>query len=914
MQPASAINLLQSKEGSRLHGPDLARWRRWGPYLSDRQWGTVREDYSEYGTAWDYFPHDHARSRMYRWGEDGIAGFGNDPLDWCVSLALWNGHDPIIKERLFGLTNAQGNHGEDVKELYFYLDGTPTHSYMKMLYKYPHDAYPYQDLIDENARRGADQPEYEVLDTGVFDDNRYFDVWIEYAKHTQDDIVMRVTVENRSTLPGTLHALPQFWARNRWAWSGKPGKPSLTLEPNAAEGARVIARNPALDTTIVTAAAQQPIEWLFCENETNSRRIFGIDGEGPFKDGFNDYLVDGDERAIRRDKGTRAAAHVFLQLGPHEQSVLYLRWRPESAVEAAPLDMPALFTRRQAEADEFYAALQHDIADADARLVQRQALAGMLWSKQYYQFDVTRWHDGDPGQPVPPKGRRRGRNADWRHMCNGDIVSMPDKWEYPWYASWDLAFHAVAFAVVDPDFAKKQLQLLVKERYMHPNGQLPAYEWAFGDANPPVHAWATWRVYELDREITGVGDHEFLEVMFHKLLLNFSWWVNRKDADDRNIFQGGFLGLDNIGIFDRSSPLPTGGRIDQADGTAWMASYALDLMQIGLELAMTNAAYVEIAVKFFEHFLYIAEAVSCGEGCHTGLWDGRDEFFYDVLHLPDGARVPMRIRSIVGLIPLFAVHVLDEQIHGHLPGLRERLAWFLDHRPNLAKLVSRWTESGKGNTSLLSLLRGHRMKSLLKRALDENEFLSPYGVRALSRVHLQEPYVFDHDGVHVCIEYQPGESDSRVFGGNSNWRGPVWIPVNYLLIESLYEFHRYYGDEFGIEHPTGSGQYSSLSEVADDLARRVTTLFMKNEQGVRPVMAAYPMLQADPRSQDLILFHEYFHGDNGRGVGASHQTGWTGLVALLLQPRMMRLSHVAPDAMPVATQVKEDTMAAAMGR
>ncbi|ACC75631.1 glucosidase [Paraburkholderia phymatum] len=914
MQPLSAINLLQSKEGSRLHGPDLARWRRWGPYLSDRQWGTVREDYSEHGTAWDYFPHDHARSRMYRWGEDGIAGFGNDPLDWCVSLALWNGRDPIIKERLFGLTNAQGNHGEDVKELYFYVDGTPTHSYMKMLYKYPHDAYPYQDLIDENARRGADQPEYEVLDTGVFDDHRYFDVWIEYAKHTPDDVVMRVTVENRSTQRATLHLLPHFWARNRWAWSGKPGKPSLTLEHDAAEGARVVARNPSLGTMIVTASAQQPIEWLFCENETNVRRLFGIEGEGPFKDGFNDYLVNGDERAVRRDKGTRAAAHAVLDLAAHEQAVVHLRWRPDTSADAAPLDLPALFARRQAEADEFYAALQHDIADPDARLVQRQALAGMLWSKQYYQFDVTRWHDGDPGQPMPPKDRRRGRNADWRHMCNGDIVSMPDKWEYPWYASWDLAFHAVAFAMIDPDFAKNQLQLLVKERYMHPNGQLPAYEWAFGDANPPVHAWATWRVYELDREVTGVGDHEFLEVMFHKLLLNFSWWVNRKDADDRNIFQGGFLGLDNIGIFDRSSPLPTGGRIDQADGTAWMASYALDLMQIGLELAMTNTAYVEIAVKFFEHFLYIAEAVSCGEVCNTGLWDGRDEFFYDVLHLPDGTRVPMRIRSIVGLIPLFAVHVLDEQVHGHLPGLRERLAWFLDHRPNLARLVSRWTEPGKGNTTLLSLLRGHRMKALLKRALAENEFLSDYGVRALSRVHLDEPYLFDHEGVRVCIQYQPAESESRVFGGNSNWRGPVWMPVNYLLIESLYEFHRYYGDEFRIEHPTGSGHCASLSEVADDLARRVTTLFLKDEHGVRPVMAAYPMLQADPRSQDLILFHEYFHGDNGRGVGASHQTGWTGLVALLLQPRLMKLSHMTPDTMPDAAHMAEETVAAAMAR
>ncbi|MGF6820617.1 hypothetical protein OKW33_007511 [Paraburkholderia atlantica] len=904
MSSLRANDLLRSKEGSRLHGPDLDCWRRWGPYLSDRQWGTVREDYSDYGTAWEYFPHDQARSRMYRWGEDGIAGFGNDPLDWCVSLALWNGRDPILKERLFGLTNAQGNHGEDVKELYFYVDGTPTHSYMKMLYKYPHDAYPYQDLVDENGRRGADQPEYEILDTGVFDNNRYFDVWVEYAKHTPDDIVMRVTVENRADQHAPLHVLPLFWARNRWAWSGKPGRPSLTLEPASVEGARVIAHNPALGTMIVTASAPQPIEWLFCENETNVRRIFGIAGAGPFKDGFNDYLVDGDEQAIRRDAGTRAAAHVALSLAPHERAVLYLRWRPAALPgitrDDAPLDFEALFARRIAEADEFYAALQHDIADADARLVQRQALAGMLWTKQYYQFDVTRWHDGDPGQPKPPKGRRHGRNADWRHMCNGDVVSMPDKWEYPWYASWDLAFHAAAFAMIDPDFAKKQLLLLVKERYMHPNGQLPAYEWAFGDANPPVHAWATWRVYELDREVTGVGDHQFLEVMFHKLLLNFSWWVNRKDAEDRNIFQGGFLGLDNVGIFDRSSPLPTGGRIDQADGTAWMASYALDLMQIGLELAMTNNAYVEIAVKFFEHFLYIAEAVGCSEGCRTGLWDGRDEFFYDVLHLPDGTRVPMRVRSIVGLIPLFAVHVLEERIYGHLPGLRERLAWFLDHRPNLAKLVSRWTEPGKGNTTLLSLLRGYRMTALLRRALDENEFLSDHGVRALSRVHRDTPYEFDYGGAHVCIEYQPAESDSRVFGGNSNWRGPVWMPVNYLLIESLYEFHRYYGDEFRIEYPAGSGKRCSLSEIADGLARRVTTLFLKDEHGMRPVMGAYPQLQADPRSSDLVLFHEYFHGDSGRGVGASHQTGWSGLVALLLQPRLMKLAHLASDTAAAA--------------
>jgi hypothetical protein len=538
--------------------------------------------------------------------------------------------------------------------------------------------------------------------------------------------------------------------------------------------------------------------------------------------------------------------------------------------------------------------------------VQRQALAGMLWSKQYYQFDMTRWHDGDPGQPKPPNARRRGRNADWRHMCNGDVISMPDKWEYPWYASWDLAFHAAAFALIDPDFAKKQLLMVVQERYQHPNGQLPAYEWAFGDVNPPVHAWATWRVYEIDRALTGNGDRDFLERMFHKLLLNFSWWVNRKDAEGRNIFQGGFLGLDNVGIFDRSSTLPTGGRLDQADGTAWMAAYALDLMRIGLELAVANKAYIDIAVKFFEHFLYIAEAVSCNEGCDTGLWDDQDKFFYDVLHLPDGQRVPLRIRSVIGLIPLFAVHVLEERVYGDLPGLRERLAWFLDHRPNLAKLVSRWSEPGKGNTALLSLLRGERMKALLRRALDESEFLSDHGVRSMSRAYRDAPFVFLHDGASFCVKYQPAESDTTVFGGNSNWRGPVWMPINYLLIESLYEFYRYYGDEFRVEYPTNSGNKFSLREIADELARRVTTLFLKDAEGLRPVMAAYPVLQADPRSRDLVLFHEYFHGDNGRGVGASHQTGWSGLVALLLQPRMMLASGVVP----VAEQTK-DTRASA---
>ncbi|MFC0397604.1 MGH1-like glycoside hydrolase domain-containing protein [Paraburkholderia rhizosphaerae] len=895
-----ACNLLDTAEGTRLHSTECTQWQRWGPYLSERQWGTVREDYSADGTAWDYFPHDHARSRAYRWGEDGIAGFGDDTLNWCVSLALWNRHDPIIKERLFGLTNSQGNHGEDVKELYFYQDGTPTHSYMRMLYKYPHAAYPYADLVEENARRGADLPEYEVLDTGVFDHSRYFDVTVEYAKHTHEDIVMRVTVENRGDVAASLDVLPQIWARNKWSWKGLEDKPSLMLE-RMRDRTYLFGRHPSHESIIVSAWRKDTgygtgVEWLFCENDTNVMRLYGMDAVGPFKDGFNDYLVHGQREAVRRDAGSKAGAHVSLELEPHGEAVVYLRWRVASMPDEVPLDADALFAHRIAEADEFYGALQREIEDPDERLVQRQALAGMLWSKQYYQFDVQRWMDGDPAQPVPPSGRRRGRNADWRHLCNADIVSMPDKWEYPWYASWDLAFHAAALALIDPAFAKRQLLLLVKDRYQHPNGQLPAYEWAFSDANPPVHAWAAWRVYEIDRSLTGKGDRDFLELVFHKLLLNFSWWVNRKDADGRNIFQGGFLGLDNVGIFDRSSPLPTGGHIDQADGTAWMAAYALDLMRIALELAYENRVFVDIGVKFFEHFLYIAEAVSCDDGCETGLWDGQDSFFYDKLRLPDGSNVPMRVRSIVGLIPLFAVHVLEHRLHHTLPGLHERLMWFFRHRPDLARLVSRWNEPGKGNSLLLSLLRGHRMKALLRRALDEAEFLSDYGVRALSRVHCDAPFVYRHDGKEFSVKYLPAESDSRVFGGNSNWRGPIWMPVNFLLIESLYEFHRYYGDEFRVEYPTGSGIRLSLREIGDELARRMTRLFLKGRDGKRPVMGAYPQLQADPRSQDLVLFHEYFHGDNGRGVGASHQTGWSGLVALLLQPREAASSGLLPTA------------------
>ena len=881
---ASSQKVLDTAEGRRLHGTQPSLWRRWGPYLSERQWGTVREDYSPGGTAWDSFPHDHARSRAYRWGEDGLAGFSDEHMNWCLSLGLWNGKDNIIKDRLFGLTNEQGNHGEDVKELYFFLDGTPTHSYMRMLYKYPHAAYPYADLVDENRRRGTDLPEYEILDTGIFDDDAYFDVVIEYAKASPEDVLMRVTVENRSPKAAILHLLPQLWARNTWSWDTSRSRAQLRLSGNS-----VVARNPELPQkyswTPHTVAGDPPVEWLFCENDTNVERLFGDMGAGPYKDGINDYLVDGKTRAIRRDKGSKVAAHFSLALAGGATKTIGMRLQKVGGDEFTAEDFDTVFRDRRAEADAFYEALQYDVPDADDKLIQRQAMAGMLWSKQFYHFDVKRWLHGDAAQPTPPASRLHGRNADWQHLSNADIISMPDTWEYPWYASWDLAFQAVAFALVDPDFAKKQLILLTQDRFMHPNGQLPAYEWAFGDANPPVHAWAIWRVYQMDAEMTGKPDRVFLERAFHKLLLNFGWWVNRKDAEGRNLFQGGFLGLDNIQIFDRSAPLPTGGRIDQSDGTAWMAAYALDLMRIGLELAAENESYVDISVKFFEHFLYISEAINGAGDASASLWDEQDEFFYDALKLPDGSSVPLRVRSIVGLSPLFAVHVLDGLAVGKLPRLEERLRWFLRHRPDLAKLVSRWYEPGKGNTLLLSLLRGHRMKRLLMRMLDEAEFLSDFGVRSLSRYHDHSPFKLDHKGESFGIEYTPAESLSRSFGGNSNWRGPIWMPVNYLLIESLYEFHRYYGDEFRVEFPTGSSHMASLREIADSLAERLCDLFRKDKNNRRPVMAAYPLLEVDPRSSDLIMFHEYFHGDNGRGLGASHQTGWTSLVALLLKKK-----------------------------
>jgi hypothetical protein len=927
-------------EKKRLAGDSagFAKWKFFGPYLSERQWGTVREDYSPGGTAWDYLPHDHARSRAYRWGEDGIAGVSDDQCRLCLSLAVWNGKDPILKERFFGLTNSEGNHGEDVKELYYYLDATPTHSYLKMLYKYPQREFPYAQLVAENARRKGDprQPEFELLDTGIFDDDRYWDVFVDYAKGSPEDILMRVTVHNRGPEAATIHLLPQLWFRNTWSWKTNGEKPRMGaqdgaiisahrelgeyrleceplintgLKPGAAEDARKRNRLNGFTSSAATSTGLQPRanetggrpEFLFCENETNARRLFGQSGaEGYFKDAFDDYLVHGNKDAVNPAKvGTKAGFLYRRTVEPNGAVQIKLRLSKQSRTKAL-VDFDKVFTERIKEADEFYADLQQEISSTDARNVQRQALAGMIWSKQFFYYDVAEWFRGDAGHPPPPSERKWGRNRKWVHLNNADVISMPDKWEYPWYAAWDLAFHCIPLALVDAEFAKHQLTLLTREWYMHPNGQLPAYEWAFGDVNPPVHAWATWRVFQMDRKQRresnpeDAGDLKFLERVFHKLMLNFNWWVNRKDAQGRNVFQGGFLGLDNIGVFDRSAPLPTGGFINQADGTAWMAMYALNLMRIALELAVHNDVYEDIATKFFEHFLHIVEAMNNIGDEGLGLWCDQDEFYYDVLNLPNGQSTPLKVRSMVGLIPLFAVETLESELLEQLPGFAGRLRWFLNYRPDLAKLVSRWDEPGMGARHLLSLLRGHRMKCLLRRMFDETEFLSDYGVRALSKVHESEPYRLEANGMANDVRYWPAESMSGLFGGNSNWRGPIWMPVNYLIIESLQKFHDYYGNDFKIECPTGSGKFITINEVADELSVRLSRLFLKGADGQRPVLKYHPKLASDPHFKDYILFHEYFHGDTGRGVGASHQTGWTGLVAKLLQPRRMEARAAVP--------------------
>ncbi len=866
--------LLRTAEGQRLLAIRRgAGWRRWGPYVSDRQWGTVREDYSPGGNAWDYLPHDYARSQAYRWGEDGLAGFADEHLRWCLGLALWNGQDAILKERLFGLTNGEGNHGEDVKEHYCYTDATPTHSYMRMLYKYPQSAFPYTQLVAENARRGTLDREYELHDTGVFDDNRYFDVTVEYAKADTDDLLMPLTVQNRADAPATLHVLPHLWARNTWSWSPNLQRARITLQPDG----RLLAHRTAMADMRLDADGEGPV--LFCENETNVRRLYGTQAPGPFKDGINDAVIHNDAAATRPDAGSKAAFHRILEIPPHGTASVRLRLRPADQTHSGFEDFDGIVARRRAEADEFYEALQQGIPPAES-LVQRQALAGMLWSKQFYHYDVARAFEGDPLQPPPPAGRTR--NIDWKHLNNADIVSMPDKWEYPWYASWDLAFQTTTLALVDTDFAKDQLLLLTRDWYQHPNGQLPAYEWAFSDANPPVHAWAALRVYAADRAMHGTPDTDFLERLFQKLLLNFAWWVNRKDAGGRNVFQGGFLGLDNIAVFDRSAPLPTGGTMDQADGTAWMASYALNMMHIAIELAYTKPVYEDLASKFFEHFLSIAQVMTDMGGEGVGLWDETDSFYYDVLSLPDGRKLPIRLRTIVGLIPMFAVEVLEPDVYRRLPTFAARARWFLAHRPKMAALVSNWSEPGHGARHLLSLLRGHRLKCLLARALDPAEFLSDHGIRSLSRAYKDHPFDLAVDGQNFRIGYEPGEAERPLFGGNSNWRGPIWFPINVLLIEALLTFHSYYGDDFRVDFPPGSNQTASLKEIAQELSRRLISLFLPNAANRRPFWGDATLLATDPAFRDNLMFPEHFHGETGRGLGAMHQTGWTGLVANLI--------------------------------
>ena len=881
------MNSSETTEGQRL-AADAAAWKRWGPYLSERAWATVREDYSPDGKAWTYFPHDHARSRAYRWNEDGLAGISDDRQRLCFALALWNEQDPILKERLFGVTGPEGNHGEDVKEYYYYLDSTPTHSYMKMLYKYPQRAFPYRDLVETNRARGKREPEYELIDTGIFAEDRYFDVVVEYAKAGPSDILARISATNRGPDPAPLHVLPTLWFRNTWSWGAEPqGTAQPIMErsvPTAGSPTITITGRRSLGHGALACDGEP--ELLFTANNTNVARLYGAPNPTPFcKDGINDAVVLGRAEAINHTSGTKAAAHYQVMLAPGATTVVRLRLvAHDTPLPALPFaDFDAIFAQRLREADAFYSALQPRSLTDDEQLVQRQALAGMLWSKQYYAYDVTAWLRGDPAQPDPPDERLRGRNADWRHLATAEILSMPDTWEYPWFAAWDLAFHCIPLALVDAAFAKGQLLLLGREWYQHPNGQIPAYEWSFDDVNPPVLAWAAWRVYKIDEKQSGQCDLLFLERTFHKLMLSFTWWVNRKDPEGRNVFQGGFLGLDNIGVFDRSAPLPTGGHIEQSDGTSWMGMFCLNMLRIALELADDKPAYEDIASKFLEHFLYIAAAMNNIGDEGISLWDEADEFFYDVLHRRDGTNVSLKARSMVGLIPLFAVTTIEPDLLNRLPEFKRRLDWFLKHRPELAMLTSRWHEPGMGERRLLALLRGHRMKRVLRRMLDPAEFLSPYGVRGLSRYHAEHPYVFETDGADYTVEYQPAESDSGLFGGNSNWRGPVWFPVNYLIIESLQQFHHFYGDDFKVECPTGSGHYLTIAEIAAELSRRLCRIFTRDDQGRRAVFGGETIFQHDPHWRDYLVFSEYFHGDNGAGLGASHQTGWTGLVAKLLQ-------------------------------
>jgi hypothetical protein len=860
-----------------------AHWKRWGPYVSDRAWGTVREDYSAGSDAWDYLPHDHARSKSYRWNEDGIAGICDRHQFTCFALALWNEHDPILKERLFGLTGSEGNHGEDVKEYYFYLDSTPTHSYMKFLYKYPQAEFPYTRLVEENRRRGKNDPEFELMDTGVFDENRYFDVVVEYAKASPEDIVVRIRATNRGPEAAPIHLLPTIWFRNIWSWGYSEERP--TLKKIASSGANtVIAVDHPTDGPSWLYCQNGP-DVLFCDNDTNTKRLYGSDGSRYPKDAINDCVVDGKHEAVNPALiGTKAAAHYMRKLSPGETATIKLRLSDKQlGADALDGEFDRLFSVRQLEADDFYADVIPEDLSRDAKNTMRQAFAGLLWSKQFYHYVQREWLKGDPALPPPPEQRKRGRNAEWPHLHNADVISMPDKWEYPWYAAWDLAFHCVPLAAVDPEFAKEQLVLLLREWYMHPNGQLPAYEWSFADVNPPVHAWAAWRVYKIDKKRSGRGDTVFLEKVFHKLLLNFTWWVNRKDAEGMNVFQGGFLGLDNIGVFDRSAALPTGGHLEQSDGTAWMAMYTLNLLAIALELARTNSSYEDVASKFWEHFLYIASAMTNRGHDGISMWNEQDGFFYDVLHMPDDSHIPVKLRSMVGLIPLFAVETLEPEMLERMPGFRRRMEWFIANRPDLIGNVACMRTKGMAERRLLSILTPDQLRRVLRYMLDEGEFLSPYGIRALSKRHQSDPYILRMNGTEHRVEYEPSESRSGLFGGNSNWRGPIWFPVNFLLVESLQRFHYYLGDCFKVEFPTGSGKMFTLAEVAAEISRRLNRIFLRGDDDRRPVFGNIDKFQTDPHWRDLVLFHEYFHGDTGAGLGASHQTGWTGLVAKLMQ-------------------------------
>jgi hypothetical protein len=862
-----------------------APWRRWGPYVAERAWGTVREDYSAAGKPWEYFTHDHARSRAYRWNEDGLAGICDRRQIVCFALALWNGADPILKERAFGLTGTEGNNGEDVQEYYFYLDNTPTHSYMKYLYKYPQGAFPYRQLVDENGRRGTDDPEYELLDTGIFDDDRYFDVFVEYAKAAPEDILCRMTIVNRSAAPAPIHVLPTVWFRNTWSWGREAGltPPRLKAGPGGDGWCSIELDDREIGRRVLVAGGTPRL--LFTENETNAARLFGAPrSSGYYKDGINDFVVDGRTEAVNPAReGTKASALYEATLAPGETLVIKLRLTDAAPAHGIGAGFDDLFARRIREADEFYSDIVPAALPPDERTIMRQALAGLLWSKQFYHYIVREWLQGDPASPPPPAQRLTGRNSSWPELSNADVISMPDKWEYPWYAAWDLGFHCVALALVDPDFAKEQLVLLLREWYMHPNGQLPAYEWAFDDVNPPVHAWAAWRVFKIEKKRRGVADRRFLERVFLKLMLNFTWWVNRKDTEGNNVFEGGFLGLDNIGVFDRSKPLPMGGYLEQSDGTSWMAMYTLNMLAIAEELACDDPAYEDIASKFWEHFLYIARAMNdIGHG-GAGLWDEQDGFFYDVLHTPSGEHIQLRARSMVGLIPLFAVETLEPDMLERLPSFKGRLDWFIAHRPDLTSRVACMRTRGEGQRRLLSVVDRDRLTRVLKIMLDEAEFLSPYGIRALSRVHLEHPYVLQRGGLDYRVDYEPAESRSGLFGGNSNWRGPIWFPANYLIIESLQQFHHYFGDSFTVECPTGSGVKMTLDEVAAEISRRLTRIFLQDANGRRPVAGGIEKFQSDPLWHPYVLFHEYFHGDNGAGLGASHQTGWTALVSKLLQ-------------------------------